>query len=538
MPELGVIIFSLFGGLALFIFGMQRMGSSLQKIAGNKMRSILRVLTSVPIIGTLVGVAVTAVVQSSSLTTVMTVGFVNSGLLTLKQAISVIMGANIGTTVTGQIISFNIIQYSLLIIAVGFIIYFACKKNSTKEVGNTIFSLGILFFGLATMSEAMMPLREYEGFRNAIILFSDYKILGVLVGFLMTAVLQSSSACIGILIAMASQGILPLDAAIPILMGDNIGTCVTSLLASIGTTLSAKRAALAHLTFNVFGTILFMLLLPIFQQAVMAISPIDNVARQIANAHTLFNVANTLILLPLITPFTKLITKLMPGEEKVLNKGTIYLDWHMENNPDIAVELASRELDRMGHLAADNLDDAVDAFISKDEAKIKHVIEMEDIIDNLEKEINLYLIKVSQRGMSESLSLKHTGIMHAAGDIERVSDHANNIAYMAKMSIDQGLQFSDTAIDEIRTMHKLSSDTFRMAVEALRVGDEKLAEQVIENEKDIDAMEKRLRKSHIKRLTDGLCSPPSGIQFLDLLSNFERVGDHAINLVDIVRNDF
>ena len=538
MPELGVIIFSLFGGLALFIFGMQRMGSSLQKIAGNKMRSVLRVLTSVPVIGTLVGVAVTAIVQSSSLTTVMTVGFVNSGLLTLKQAISVIMGANIGTTVTGQMISFNVTQYSLLIIAVGFIIYFACKKKSVKEVGNTIFSLGLLFFGLVTMSDAMMPLREYAGFRDFIILFSDYKILGVLVGFLLTAILQSSSACIGILIAMASQGILPLEAALPILMGDNIGTCVTSLLASIGTTLSAKRAALAHLMFNVFGTILFMLLLPVFQQVVLSISPVGNVARQIANAHTLFNVTNTIILLPFISLYTKLITKLMPGEEKVLNKGPIYLDWHMENNPDIAVELASRELDRMGHLAADNFDDSVEAFINKDEEKIKRVIEMEEVIDNLEKEINLYLIKVSQKGMSEALSLKHTGIMHAAGDIERVSDHADNIAHMTTMAIDQGLQFSDTAIDEIRTMHRLSSDNFRMAVEALRTGDENLTGQVAENEKDIDAMEKRLRKSHIKRLTDGLCSPPSGILFLDLLSNFERVGDHAINLVDIVRDDF
>lgn len=528
------VIFSLAGGLALFIYGMQSMGTGLQKAAGSKVRRILEVLTSIPILGVLFGTLVTAIVQSSSLTTVLVVGFVNAGLMNLKQAISVIMGANIGTTVTAQILAFKLDAYALPIIAIGFILYFFFKNKKVKNIGFIIFSFGVLLFGLSIMSQALSPLSENESFRNAIIFFSKYRLLGVLVGLAATAIIQSSSAFTGILLALAAQGLIGLDAALPILLGSNIGTCITAVIASIGTKLTAKRTALAHVLFNVTGTVIFLILLPWFEDLVLAISPLDDLPRQIANAHTMFNLITTIILLPLINVFVKVVVKLLPGEEKIVQKSAIYLNWANAESPAVALNLASREVTRMGELASENVEKALESFVTQDQQLVEEVLEMEDLVDYLEKEITRYLVKVSQTELNEEQSLAHTGLLHACNDIERISDHAENIAQMTLHSMDEGLSYSETAASELREMHKLVDNSLKGALEAFANKDVELAKEVSSLDDRINAMEKELRRNHITRLNEGKCSTGSGVVFLDIISNFERIGDHANNICDVV----
>ncbi|MGI6066060.1 MAG: Na/Pi cotransporter family protein [Bacillota bacterium] len=532
------ILFGLLGGLALFIFGMHFMGEGLQKAAGDRMQKILEVLTSVPVIGVLVGALVTAIIQSSSATTVMVVGFVNAGLMNLKQAISVIMGANIGTTMTAQLIAFKLTEYYLPIIAFGFGFYFFAKRKSLKYIGQVVFSFGLLLMGLEIMGASMNPLREYPGFRDAIASFGEYKILGVLIGILMTMIIQSSSATIGILMAMSTQGLIPLEVALPVLLGDNIGTCITTVLASIGAKLSAKRAAVAHVLFNVTGTIIFLTFMPLFIKLVLAISPADDIARQIANAHTSFNLINTMLFLPMISYFAHFVTKIVPGEEKIIKKGPIYLDQRVLSSPSIAISVANLEIIRMGELAADNLDNAMRTFVNRDTKLLQDVLEIEDVIDQLEENITEYLARISQnRGLTESSSSLHSGLLHAVNDIERVGDHAHNIAHLAEISMEEDIYFTEYALSELKIMHKLVSDTFRAAMQSLKDNDISFADKVLENEPKIDEMEKRLRRNHITRLNEGQCIPHSGVIFLDIISNFERVGDHSTNIASVVKHD-
>ena len=531
------LIFGLLGGLALFIYGMQLMGEGLQNMAGKKMRRVLEVLTGVPVIGVLVGTAVTGVVQSSSLTTVMVVGFVNASLMTLKQGISVIMGANIGTTVTAQLVAFKITEYWYLLVALGFLAYFFMRKKHLKNTGFIFFSLGVLLLGMVLMGDAMKPLSSSEGFTRAMLMFSQYKVLGLLTGLVLTAIIQSSSASIGVLIAMAAQGLIPLDAALPILLGQNIGTCITAVLASVGTGLSARRAAAAHVIFNMLGAVAFMIALPLFQSAVLAISPAGDVPRQIANAHTFFNVICTMLCLPLINQFTRLVMRVVPGVEKELTRGPVYLDWHMVDSPPIAIDLALKEVLRMAALAGENVHMAVEGFLQGDAKQLQAMKDQEEVVDELEKEISRYLAKVAQAVMGETDSVRHTGLLHASNDIERVSDHADNIADLAFISIADGLRFSPMAIEEIKTMYALVEETYNLAVQALKEEQAELAAQVFAKEKIIDDMEKRLRQSHISRLKEGVCGPEAGVIFLDIISNFERVGDHANNLAHVSQGD-
>lgn len=528
------IIFGFAGGLALFIFGMNEMGSGLQKVAVNKMRNILGALTSIPIVGVLVGTLVTAIIQSSSATTVMVVGFVNAGLLTLKQALSVIMGANIGTTVTAQLVSFNLMEYYLPMIALGFFLYFACKKKGLKSGGQILFSFGILFMGLAIMSNAMAPLAEYEGFRYLMATFGEYKILGLLCGILLTAVIQSSSAATGILIAMATQGLVTIEMALPILLGFNIGTCITAVLASIGTKLAAKRAAASHVLFNVIGAIIFLCILPLYQDAVVAISPGANVARQIANAHTLFNVVNTIILLPFINVIVKLVTKLLPGEERIMKKGPIYLDNHMLEKPAIAMTLVLREVLRMGELSRENLSNSMEFLRTRNPEIRADILNTEDVVDELEKAVSSYLIKLPEDGLSEEQINLKGRYFHIVNDMERVSDHANNIRGLTDTAIEENVKFSDQAMAELEEMYQLVDKNFAMAMESLEKNDPTLAAKAELDEERIDNMERTLRKSHIKRLNEGKCSTDAGVLYLDIISIFERVGDHANNITDVV----
>lgn len=528
------LLFGLVGGLALFLFGMQLMGDGLQKAAGDRMRRILEVLTGVPVVGVLVGTLVTSIIQSSSATTVMVVGFVNAGLMTLKQAIGVIMGANIGTTVTAQLIAFKISHFIFPIIAVGFGLYFLGRRKSTKYIGQVILGFGILMLGMDSMSDAMKPLRAYQGFHDFMTTFGHIPLLGVAIGILVTVLVQSSSASIGILIALASEGLIPLDSAIPILLGTNIGTCITAVLASIGTNLTARRAALAHVMFNVFGTLFALVLLPFFMKMVLAISPEADIARQIANAHTSFNVFNTLVFLPAINLFTEFIKRLSPGREEVVTKGPIYLDERMLTTPGIALSLATKEIIRMANMAEQNVQDAMNGFFQSDEKKLHQVFEREQVIDELESAITTYLAKLSQYEMSPPLSRRHTGLLHAVNDIERVGDHAENIAQMAAGRIEDNLPFSEQAIEELTQMHELVQNTFQRSIQALQQDNPEMAHQVGHHERRIDSIERELRKSHIGRLNAGRCFPASGVVFLDIISNLERVGDHSYNIAQVV----
>ena len=528
------MVFGLIGGLALFIYGMQCMADGLQRLTGDKIKRVFGAITNVPVLGIAIGAGVTAVVQSSSLTTVMAVGFVNASLMTLKQAITIIMGANIGTTITAQLVAFEITQYWAVPLAVGFFIYFFVKRKKVKNTAYIFFSLGILLLGMITMSSSVAPLRESQYFYDAILFFSQYKILALLAGMLFTALVQSSAATIGLLIAMASTGLVPLDAAIPILLGTNIGTCITAVFASIGTNTAAKRVAVAHVLFNVIGAIIFMIALPLFAKLVVMLSP-ASLARQIANAHTLFNLIVTVGFLPFINKYVKLVEKIIPDKEPGPSKNVKYLDWRFLDSPDLAVELARKELLYMADLARENLRWSIELLFEMDDDKRDKIEEQEAVVDELEREISRYLSHVSQSGLSEALSFLHTGLLHAANDVERISDHAINITEQASMLTAENLAFSDIAQDGLREMYRLADQTYGYALVALSDNDMRAADLADESEQMVDDMEVSLRKQHMDRLITGKCNPSSGVLFLDIISNLERVSDHASNIADVAR---
>ena len=528
------VVMSLSGGLALFLYGMKIMGDGLEKFAGDRMRKFLEIVTNRPIMGIFVGTVVAATIHSSSATTVMVVGFVNAGLMTLRQAIGVIMGANIGTTVNAQIIAFQLSDYVLPVIAFGFSFYFFSKRKNLKYIGQFILGIGILFLGLNFMGDAVAPLKDHTGINTAIQTFAKHPWFAVVVGTLMTMIIQSSSATIGMLMALASQGIIPLEVAIPVLFGDNIGTCITALLASIGTNISARRAAVAHVMFNIFGAILFLVFLKWFIDFVLLISPDGDISRQIANAHTSFNILSTVIFLPLVGFLEKTAIKMVPGEEEIVSTGPIYLDERIINSPSIALSLATKEIIRMAGFCRDNLERSMKAFFEKDSKAVRQVYEYEDIIDGLEKGIIFYLAKVAQHSMTPELSDKHSGLLHAVNDFERVGDHAENVTNLASKRIEENLPFSEHAVEELRVMHEYVMETFEKAIYALEHEDREQSLEIKRRENKIDCMEKQLRTSHISRLNAGLCYPASGVVFLDIISNFERVGDHSHNIANLV----
>lgn len=522
------MILTLIGGLALFLYGMQNMSDGLRKAAGDKMRRILEALTTKTILGVLVGTFVTALIQSSSATTVMVIGFVNAGLMTLKQAIGVIMGANIGTTVTAQIIAFNISQFVLPIIAIGVGINFFGKGKASKYFGQILLGFGILMLGMGIMSDSMRPLAENRGFLELMKNLGHQPLLGLAIGIVFTAIMQSSSATIGILIALSTSGLLSIESALPILLGTNIGTCVTAVLASIGTSLTAKRAAAAHVFFNIIGSLVFLLFLNPFADLVKLLS--NDTARQIANVHTLFNIINTVLFLPLVNQFASLITKIVPGQEEIVVQGPIYLDQRMLGTPAIGLSLASKEIVRMANIAYQMVMDAMESFVNKDEAKVQSVYEQENLVDELADQITTYLAKLAQTEMTPALSKKHTGLLHSVTDIERIGDHAENIAEMAIVRIQENLPFSEQALEELAGFNFLVEKTYMQAISALQHDSQDEARETQRLEKRIDVLEKELRRSHISRLNTGKCFPGSGVVFLDIISNLERVGDHANNI--------
>jgi phosphate:Na+ symporter len=529
------MIFQLLGGLGLFVYGMKLMGDGLQKAAGDKLKRMLEVLTTNKFLAVLVGAGVTSIIQSSSATTVMTVGFVNAGLMNLFQAAGVIMGANIGTTMTAQLIAFKLTDIAPFILAIGAVLVLFSKKKKARDIGEIILGFGILFVGMTMMEGSMRPLTKLDSFKNLILILGEHPLMGVLVGLAMTATVQSSSATIGILMALAANSSITLGVALPILFGDNIGTCATALLASIGTTKNAKRAALIHLIFNVTGTIIFMSAFGL----VLKIVPMfgGDIQRQIANAHTLFNVTNVCIQIWFIGFLVKIVNKLVPGEDKKSSALVLeYLDDRLLETPSIAVGQVVKEVTRMGKLSSANLSDSMQAFLNSDEKMMNSVIEHETTINYLEREITGYMVSLSNTSLSEHQSELITSLFHVVNDIERIGDHADNLGELARYKMDSKITFSEKAIADVTYMFETVKYAVDNAIAALENFDLEAAHKAMEVEDKIDAMEKQLKKDHITRLNKLECTPAGSSIYLELLTNLERVGDHSNNIAQMVVN--
>ena len=518
------------GGLGLFLYGMNIMGTGLEKAAGERLKRLIELLTNNRLMGVIVGAVVTAIIQSSSATTVMVVGFVNAGLMTLPQAAGVIMGANIGTTVTAQLIAFNLTDIAPFAVALGVAIYLVASNKRLKSVAEVLIGFGILFIGMDMMGSGLKPLANNPVFTSILSGLRD-PVLGILVGLGLTTILQSSSASIGLLQALASQGLVDMQIAFPILFGDNIGTTTTALISSIGTNKTAKRAAVMHFIFNAMGTLIFMfgLRYPI-EAIVTRLTPFD-VQRQIANAHTLFNLVNVVIQLPFANLLVKMATKLVPGEVEEAEEIRLkYLDARILETPSIAIGQAIKEVTRMAQIVKNNLELACRAFIEKNEKLIEEVLNQEVVINKLETGIVEYLIQLSKEPLTGEQHSKITELINVVNDIERVGDHSENIAELAQEIIRDNLPFSDTAIEEMNIITNKSLEVFKYAVESYRETDFDKARNVVKLEEEIDELEKEYRSNHIDRLNKQTCNIHSGVLFLDLLSNLERVSDHSLNI--------
>jgi len=527
------IAISLIGGLGLFLFGMSYMGDGLQKAAGSKMKGILAALTKNKLMGVLVGALVTGVIQSSSATTVMVVGFVNAGLMNLNQAVGIIMGANIGTTVTAFLVSLNITSLATSLVGIGVFIFLASKKKKTKSMAEVIIGFGILFIGMDIMKEAMGPLESNPQFIGLMTKFSN-PFLGILVGFVMTAILQSSSATTGILIAVSTTGIISFESAFPIVFGQNIGTCVTALLSSIGANKTAKRAAVIHLLFNVTGTLLFMIFLRIpVQWAVLKLVPI-NVPKQIAAGHIFFNILNVVIMFPFSGLLVKASEFLIKDDGEDSEHVTKYIDERILATPSIALTQASKEVLHLGNIAYEQFETSVEAFITNNEELAYKVFEIERKVNEINKLALEYLIKLDKESLTNYEKDKLVVLMNALNDIERVGDHADNVGELALYKIENKVNFSDQAIEEINTMFENTLAVFKATLNALKTIDCDDCDKVIEIDNGIDKMYKILRKNHIERLNDYICEPSAGIIFLDIIGNLERIGDHSSNIAESI----
>ncbi len=526
------IAFTTLGGLGLFLFGIQIMASGMQKAAGDRFRRILEILTNKPVIGVFTGILVTILVQSSSTASVMVVGFANAGLMNLSQAISVIIGANVGTTVTAQLVSFEIWVIALPAIGIGSLLNFFGRRRFQRYLGQTVLGLGLLFLGMITMSEGMSPLRELDAFYDLLLQFSAYPILGILAGAIFTALIQSSSAATGVIIALTVQDLIPFDSAVPLILGTNVGTSITAILAGIGANVAARRAAAAHVVFNVVGVILVLIFLGPFTSVIVETA--ESVPRQVANTHTAFNVFNTVVFLIFLKYFNRLICYIIPGKDEKMDFGPKYLDARIMKTPAVAIGGAKQELLRMAGIAREMLDESIQVFLNKDLKKIKHIDQMEELIDGLEKEINVYLSELSQHSMSQQQTKMIGNLMSAANDLERIGDHSENIMQLGEMKTEERLPFTNVAQEEIRAFSSKVAGMLNKAVTAFEYVDKDLAAEVVAEDDDIDEQEKILRNKHIDRINTKQCHPSAGVIYLDLLSNLERVADHAKNIGELV----
>jgi len=528
-------ILGLLGGLALFLYGMQMMSGGLEDAAGNKMKKILERLTSNRFLGVLVGAGITAVIQSSSATTVMVVGFVNSGMMTLRQAVWIIMGANIGTTITGQLIALDVGVLAPLMAFIGVAMIVFLKAPKVHHIGKILAGLGILFIGMGMMSDAMVPLRESQVFIDLMTKFSN-PVLGILAGAVFTAIIQSSSASVGILQALAIAGLIDFKAAVFVLFGQNIGTCITAVLASIGTNRSAKRTTVIHLLFNVIGTAVFTtacLLLPVTDW-VSAITP-DNMSQQIANMHTIFNITTTVLLLPFGTFLAKAAEKILPERksEAVTTLGSLTDEFRRGNISlgltAVHTDLLKQEIGRMISLTTQNLNKSYKAVLESDTTVLEDITQTEETIDNLNKEISQYISKILVHNNSGQSVADIEQYFLITGNTERIGDHAINIAGYTEVIKDKKIEFSLGAREEIAKMQQITATALD---KALNIEEDKTEwmQGVVEIEEQIDDMTDDYREKHLERMRKGECSEEACILYSELLTDFERIGDHILNI--------
>lgn len=531
--DLQTLLFEFLGGLGIFLLGIKYMGDGLQKSAGDRLRDILDRFTSNPFLGVLAGIVVTVLIQSSSGTTVLTVGLVNAGFMTLRQAIGVIMGANIGTTVTAFIIGLDIGEYSLPIIAVGCFLLFFFKNQKVNAIGQTVFGFGALFFGLGLMSDGMAPLRTLDSFHELTVSMSDNPVLGVVIGTVFTLIVQSSSATIGILQGLFSENAINLQAAIPVLMGDNIGTTITAILAAIGASVAAKRAAFTHVFFNIIGAIIFMIILIPFTKYVAFLQTLLglNPEMTLAFAHGSFNIANTIIQFPFIGVLAWIVTKLIPGEDTIIEYTPKHLDQRLiQQSTTLALAQAKAEVVRMGEFASQAMEEANMYLTTKNQKHADMAFQIEGAINNLDKEITKYLVNISSGTMSEIESRKHTALMDSVRDIERIGDHAENIVELIQFQISNKVDLTEQAREDLNEMFDLTITIVKEIIDALEQMDKEEALAVMQKEELNNKMENEFRKKHIIRMNEGKCNPTAGIVFVDILSDLERIADHAINI--------
>lgn len=546
------MVFLFLGGLGMFLFGMDAMAKGLQQYAGGKMKHLMGVLTGNRFLGVLMGAIITAIIQSSSATTVMIVGFVNAGIMNLTQAVGVIMGANIGTTITAWIVSmsqlgdaFEVLKpafYAPLLIGMGALMLLFCKKQRKILIGEILVGISLLFIGLEFMSSSIAPFTDSPIFSEAFRVLGSNPILGILVGALVTMLLQSSSASVGILQTLAMNGVVTTNAAIFITLGQNIGSCFTALLSSAGAGKNAKRAATIHLSFNVIGAGLFgILTFIVFQiQKDLAVSMINSV--QISIFHTIFNITNTLVLFPFANQLVKLSGFIIKDEQKddivadeVLAKK--HLDVRLLETPSAGVEAVKEEVVRMGRLTLQNVIDAMDSVMTRDEKLAEKVFHTEETINNLEKLLTEYLVKINNLSLTEEQKLTVNNLFYSISDIERVGDHAENIAERANYLMEHEIVFSDTAISDLEEIGGRVVEAFAYSVEARKTNSVEDVRKVSQYEDMVDTLEEELREKHIARLSNNECKPSAGIEFLDIVSNLERISDHAYNIAGYVKDE-
>lgn len=535
-------ILSMAGGLGLFLFGIRTMGDGLENAAGTKLKRLLEVLTGNRFLAVLVGFVVTAIIQSSTATTVMVVGFVNAGMMSLAQAVGVIMGANIGTTVTSLLIALNFSDVAAVAVLVGIVLMMASKKTVVKNLGAIFTGFGLLFLGINMMSTAMAPLRDSEGFMNFIVAVSESPLrplFGILLGIIMTAILQSSSASVGVLQTLAMQGLVPLKFSVFVLYGQNIGTCLTTLITTVGAKKNSKRAAVIHLLFNVIGTVIFIFL-SIFTPYVSWIEAITNdPMTQIALSHIVFNIVSTVVMFPFAKLLVKLSCLIVPGSDDSESElHCKFIDDRLLNTPPFAVMQVSNEVARMAKLARDNFEAGAYALINRSEKDLDKVVQREDVINYLNHSITAYLVKLNALDISDSDADYIARVFHVINDIERIGDHALNLAEAAQHNVGDGLKFSSPAEDELNELCRTVVDLLDGAIAAFDTQklDDGEAKRLSALEDRIDDLTLECQDAHIFRLNRKECNTEAGMLYLNTVTDFERVGDHAINIAFLAKS--
>lgn len=546
-------LFSFIGGLGMFLYGMNIMADGMQKTAGSKMSQFLGMLTNNRLMAVLLGALITAIIQSSGATTVMVVGFVSAGVLNLTQAVGVIMGANIGTTITAWIVSMNqlgdafaVFQpafFAPLLIGIGAIFMLFGKKQRMKTAGEILVGLGLLFIGLDFMSSSISPYTDAPVFSEAFRLLGSNPLLGMIIGALVTALLQSSSASVGILQTLAMNGVVTTNAAIFITLGQNIGSCVTAMISSIGGSRTAKRAAVIHLTFNVMGAVIFGVISFILFSLHPVLAAHNITSVQISIFHTIFNLTNTALLFPFANQLVKLSGVFVPEDKKEPavtdeeSETMKHLDERIFESPAFAVETAAMEVVHMGQITLENVRRAMDAVLTKNANEVEDVYKTEQTINNMEKMLTEYLVKVNNLSLTERQKLVVNDLFYSINDIERVGDHAENLAEQAEYMVQHNISFSETGESDLHVICETAFNSFKHSINARQKGDMDDVRKVSQYEDEVDTLEEELREKHIERLSAGKCDPSAGVVFLDLISNLERISDHAYNIAGYVKDE-